>query len=322
MTARVPATQTAQVFEATRRVLRGQTATAQAQPTITATEACGASSAGCNPGGQSPELDEGQSPEPVGGNFILQRPVPGGKIERSYPYGSTQEDTREAHHGVEFYYPFGTPVLAAADGVVVFAGDDSLPLPPGEAQTEGRPLGLVTSFYGNVVVLEHVLAGQKVFTVYGHLSQVNVLPGDLAQAGDKIGEIGASGKAIGSHLHFEVRLDYNDYNASYNPELWLEPLFGTGVLAGSISDANGNPLTGIVNLQRIENGKLNPVSVGQARTYAHEYLNSDPTWRETFAFGEIPAGEYRVSLVMYGRVYEQIVTIEAGKLTLVRFVTE
>ncbi len=258
----------------------------------------------------------------LSGHFLLQRPIPPEAsitIERSYPYGSTQDDKREIHHGVEFYNPQGTPVLAAADGVVVFAGDDALPLPPREGRAEGGPLAWVPAFYGNVVVLEHWLAGEMFYTLYGHLHRVGVSAGQRVAAGEQIGEVGASGTAIGSHLHFEVRRGANDYFATRNPELWLAPLPGMGVLAGRIVDGRGNPVKGLVNVQRMENGTFNPISVGSAATYVPTGVNGDDVLQETFALGEIPAGEYRLSLVHYGRVYEQVVNIEAGRLTFVNF---
>jgi len=251
------------------------------------------------------------SATPAALRFPLQRPIPGAIVERSYPYGSTQNGAREAHHGVEFYQPFGTPVMAAADGVVAFAGDDKLTL-----------LAWVTGFYGNVVVLEHQINGQTVFTLYAHLSKIDVQAGQTVAAGKKIGEVGASGTAIGSHLHFEVRVGVNDYFSTRNPEIWLEPLPGNGTLAGRIIDAAGSPLQGQINLQWVENGVLNPLSVGQAQTYVRERLNSDVILRENFALGDLPAGDYRVSLVANGAVYEKIITILPGAVAWVEFVVK
>lgn len=247
----------------------------------------------------------------LNGHFLFERPIPPQgqtAIARSYPYGSTQNGQREAHHGVEFENPQGTPVLAAAEGQVVFAGDDR--------QT---PLAWVPAFYGNVVVLEHTLNGETFFTLYGHLHRIAVSAGQHVQAGQALGEVGASGTAIGSHLHFEVRRGANDYFATRNPELWLKPPKGTGVLAGRIIDARGQPVKGMVNVQRMENGALNPLSVGSVTTYPPNGVNSDDDLRETFVLGELPPGEYRLSLVHLGLLYERIVPIEPDKLTFVNF---
>ncbi|PWH16247.1 MAG: hypothetical protein DDG60_04390 [Anaerolineae bacterium] len=256
------------------------------------------------------------------GHFLFQRPIPSQartSVERSYPYGSTQDGKREIHHGVEFYNPQGTPVLAAAEGVVVFAGDDALPLPPGEGRSQLGPLAWVPAFYGNVVVLKHNLAGETFYTLYGHLHSIRVSVGQHVTVGEPIGEVGASGTAIGSHLHFEIRRGANSYFDTRNPELWLVPLEGTGVLAGRIIDTRGNLVKGLVNVQRLENGVLNPLPVGAATTYAPGGVNGDDLWQETFLLGELPAGEYRLSLVHYGIVYETVINIIAGKLTFVNF---
>lgn len=245
------------------------------------------------------------------GHFLFERPIPPHgqtAIARSYPYGSTQNGQREVHHGVEFENPQGTPVLAAAAGRVVFAGDD-----------RQMPLAWVPAFYGNVVVLEHTLNGETFFTLYGHLHQIAVSAGQRVQTGEILGEVGASGTAIGSHLHFEIRRGANNYFATRNPELWLRPLEGTGVLAGRIVNERGQPVKGMVNVQRRENGALNPLPIGSAVTYPPTGVNSDDDLRETFVLGEVPAGEYRLSLVHLGVLYERIVLVEPGKLTFVNF---
>ena len=103
----------------------------------------------------------------VDGHFLFSRPIdPPGKddVESTYRYGSTQNDLREPHHGVEFANPSGTPVLAAADGEVVFAGSDD------ESGLSPWP-----DFYGNAVVIKHSFGGQDVFTLYGHLSKIDVI---------------------------------------------------------------------------------------------------------------------------------------------------
>jgi murein DD-endopeptidase MepM/ murein hydrolase activator NlpD len=250
------------------------------------------------------------------GHLLFQRPIgPDGKqsIERPYPYGSTQGGVREVHHGVEFYNAQGTPILAAADGKVVFSGSDKLTL-----------LSWVTGYYGNVVVIEHHFPGilETVYTLYGHQYGVQVTEGQNVKAGERIGLVGATGTAAGSHLHFEVRLGKNDYKSNRNPELWLVPLPGNGTLAGRIEDAYGNLLKGTVNIQRMENGVLNSVPVAYVQTYDNgpQPINADDVYKENFAIGELPAGDYRLSLLANGGLYEQMIKIEAGKLTLVKFV--
>ena len=229
-----------------------------------------------------------------------------GTIDQTYRYGATQGGTREPHHGVDFPNAFGTPVLAAGDGTVVVATNDKLTL-----------YGWVTGFYGNLVVIQHTVPGvpNAVYTLYGHLSKITVQVGQNVHTGDKIGEVGSTGIAIGSHLHLEVRIASDDYKSTRNPELWLVPAPGTGVLAGRVVDAQDNPVRTTLTIQQVVNNRYVPLY--PIETYAHESLNGDDLLKENFAVGNQPAGEYRLSLIYDHKLYEQTVQIEPGKLTLV-----
>ncbi|MGH8713719.1 MAG: peptidoglycan DD-metalloendopeptidase family protein [Casimicrobiaceae bacterium] len=100
--------------------------------------------------------------------------------------------TWRAHKGVDFAAPMGTPVRAAADGKVRFAG---------------RQNG-----YGNVVILQHAGANS---TVYAHLSRfaAGMNPGTRVTQGSVIGYVGQTGWATGPHLHYEFRVN----NVQRNP---------------------------------------------------------------------------------------------------------
>jgi murein DD-endopeptidase MepM/ murein hydrolase activator NlpD len=255
------------------------------------------------------------------GHFFLDRPIalPGtNTIDRGYPYGSTEGGTRDPHHGVEFYNASGTPVLAAADGLVVIAGNDSYIL-----------VGPRLNFYGNVIVLEHHFPGipLPIYTVYGHLSMVGIQTGQTVRSGDKIGEVGASGEAIGSHLHFEVRLGENNYDANRNPVLWLKPLVGEagsqlGTLAGRLEDTQGKLVhTTDMNIQYFPDLKGPQSAAWQEETYASELhpVRGDDVWNENFAMSDIPAGNYRLSLMWGGRLYEHWIVVAPGQLTFFIF---
>ena len=256
------------------------------------------------------------------GHFLLERPIalPGTiTIDPTYPYGSTQNGTRQPHHGVEFYNASGTPVLAAADGVVVVAGDDKT--------TNFSPW---PNFYGNLIVLEHHLPGisQPLFTLYGHLSKIEAQTGQNVRAGEEIGEVGASGSATGSHLHFEVRLGENDYDSNRNPVLWLKPLSGEdgnpfGLIVGRFVDDQGNPLYyPSLNIQYFPDRSGPQAAAYAVETYAPEKqpVRADDQWQENFALGDLPAGQYRISFIWENVLYERWIEAQPGKVTLVTFI--
>jgi murein DD-endopeptidase MepM/ murein hydrolase activator NlpD len=95
------------------------------------------------------------------------------------------------HTGIDLAVPLGTPVFAAADGVVVLAR----PM----ADSGGQLVG-----YGNYVIIQHD-AGLK--TLYGHLLAIGVKEGDVVKRGQLIGLVGSTGNSTGPHTHFEVRIE-------------------------------------------------------------------------------------------------------------------
>ena len=103
--------------------------------------------------------------------------------ERTYTYNNETIDT--SHHlGYDLSVTKHYPVEAANSGAVAFVGD----------------LGI----YGNTVILDH---GLGLFTLYGHLSSIDVKAGDPVKQGQIIGKTGETGLAAGDHLHYGVYLD-------------------------------------------------------------------------------------------------------------------
>jgi murein DD-endopeptidase MepM/ murein hydrolase activator NlpD len=98
------------------------------------------------------------------------------------------------HDGVDFVAPIGTPVAAAAGGVVVAS----------ERHTE----------YGNMIEIDH---GNGLTSRYAHLSSRSVNVGDVVLRGQNIGAVGSTGRSTGAHLHFEVR----NQGAALNPKNFL-----------------------------------------------------------------------------------------------------
>jgi hypothetical protein len=232
-------------------------------------------------------------------------------IDPGYGYGSTANGTRDPHHGVEFSNPSGTPVYAAADGTVVFAGPDQ--------QAIYAPWG---NFYGNLVVMEH---GDDLFTLYAHLSKIDVSVNQRVFAGEKIGEVGRTGGAIGSHLHFELRRgDVEDYFATQNPELWLVPAndpTGTpfGALMISVVDGEGKLMEDLnFTIGYYSDPSQSPDKIYYAATYFSDMLNGE----ENTVLGELAAGPYRIAVEMNGQILERWVEVQSGRLTQVVFVAK
>jgi hypothetical protein len=259
------------------------------------------------------------------GHFVLQRPIhppANDRIDPSYPYGSTANGTRDPHHGVEFSNASGTPVYAAAEGNVLFASADS------EAIYSPR-----SDYYGNLIVIQH---DDELFTVYAHLSKIDVTEGQGVFSGQKIGEVGRTGVAIGSHLHFEVRHgNGEDYFATQNPELWLIPAkdpngdpFGTLMI--SVVDQNRALLPyAEFTIKYYPTRSGSPAKSYYGTTYAPDMLNGDaPSTPRSGSvdgnamLGELSHGHYRIAVNANGKMYERWVEVESGKLTQVVFIVE
>jgi hypothetical protein len=249
----------------------------------------------------------------VDGHFILQRPVQppaNDTVDQTYRYGSTANGTREPHHGVEFVNESGTPVYAAADGMVIFAGPD-----------EEAIYSPWKNYYGNLVVMEH---NDGLFTLYAHLSKINVEAGQGVPVGEKIGEVGRTGVAIGSHLHFEVRRgEVQDYFATQNPELWLVPKEdGSGKLPGSLMISivdQGFDFQYAEFTIDYHSARNQPrVKSYYVTTYARDMMTGD----DNAALCDLPAGDYRIAWKYNGQLYQRWVEVESGKLTQVVLVVK
>ncbi|MCI0356831.1 MAG: M23 family metallopeptidase [Acidobacteria bacterium] len=112
------------------------------------------------------------------------------------------------HSGVDIDSCFGCPVIAPAAGIVIYAD-----------QMGG---------YGRMIVLDH---GNGITTRFGHLSAFTVRPGQFVRRGERFGYVGQSGRATGSHVHYEVRV----HDAPVNPYKYLR-----ATIAQSVGPATGS----------------------------------------------------------------------------------
>ncbi len=247
---------------------------------------------------------------------LFRRPIDlafNDKIDATYPFGSNGGGMYEVHHGVEFVNPSGTEVVAVGDGIVLVAGKD--------LKTRFADW---LNFYGNLVIIEHspTELNQPVYSLYGHLSEIKVQKGQAIKAGDVLGLVGATGYAIGSHLHFEIRLGENAYVQTVNPVLWLESqvtdLDGTkGNLAGMVVDRWGDRVLDreitIDALQKDGSGRLRRFFIN---TYIDKSLSEVSPYGENFVLADLPAGDYKLSLYN-GKMVEVTVSILPGKTTFI-----
>lgn len=241
----------------------------------------------------------------------LQRPIPAGYTnwtDRIYPYGSTRGGTLRVHHGVEFLNPAGVPVVAAAGGVVVTAGAD-----------DQVQFGPQADFYGNLVVIRHdqLYQGQYLYTLYGHLSQVLVSEGQAVAGGELIGLVGGTGVANGgAHLHFEVRVGANSYEATRNPELWLQPFPGWGTIAGRVVWPDGSTVyEAPLLIQRADDPAL--WARRTVYTYAGDSVNPDDVLGENFTTPDVEPGPYLIILNTATSTQRELVWVYPGRTSFV-----
>lgn len=238
-------------------------------------------------------------------HFYFTRPNPADQVnwpEPDYRYGGVFFENT-VHTGIDIDANRNTPVLASGPGTVVWAGWGFF---SGVENNDSDP-------YGMAVSIRHDFGyqGKPLFTLYAHMSQVDVTVGQHVETGEQIGLVGETGRTTGPHLHFEVRVEYNTFHHTLNPELWLAPPEGFGVLVGQLLQANGEPIrTYPVRVISEETGRVREV-----RTYGTGATNPDPNYQENMVLSDLPAGLYRVSLIINEREQQFWVTILPGQVT-------
>jgi hypothetical protein len=236
-------------------------------------------------------------------------------IDQTRRYGMTPAAGDVAEPGVAFGEPEGTPILAIGGGVVVRTG-------PEEQE-------------GLTVVIRHdstlTVDGRRtvLFSTYSHAARILVSVGQRVARGQPVARAGSTGRAMHQHLLLEVLVapaedaraatepSRSQFLYAVNPELWIAPLPGTGVVAGRVWDAEGRE----VRQARIY-GLVKPEPQETPFSYAETYgdlAHPDPVLHEHFAVGDVPAGEYDLGVSIGGTTVFRHVRVEAGKLTWVEF---
>lgn len=142
-------------------------------------------------------------------------PLRGYKLISAYGY---RPSTRSWHCGLDFAAPKGVAIAATMSGVVSFAGS--------------------YGGYGNCVDVIHSLNGLSLLSRYGHMSVVSVSKGQTVRQGQKLGEVGSTGKSYGNHLHFEIRTAEHLFRqtGTLNPYLLVKGLTGVPGTVGSFTN--------------------------------------------------------------------------------------
>ena len=242
-------------------------------------------------------------------HFYFRRPIAADTTNwpiADYRYGGTFFGSDIVHTGIDIPTPTGTPVLAAESGKVIWAGY-------GLYYGNNNP----DDPYGLAVTIHHDFGynGQRIYTVYAHMDEIKVINGQEVKAGDVIGLVGTTGFTTGPHLHFEVRMERNSYFATFNPELWLAPPQGWGVLAGHLMNTNGSEL----NEQDVTVRNLETRQRWVVRSYGTMAVNPDPYYGENLVLSDLPAGRYEIIVEYDEEEYTQEIEIRPGAVSYFTF---
>lgn len=236
-------------------------------------------------------------------HFYFARPIAANEVNwplANYRYGGVFF-ADVVHTGIDIPVKTGTPIFAAGPGRVNWAGYG---LYRGREDKDDP--------YGLAVVIRHDFGykGQTLYTVYGHMSHIDVSRGEAVDTGDMLGLSGATGNVTGPHLHFEVRIGKNNFSRSRNPELWLSPPQGWGILAGRVMDEKANLLQRKeVIIKSKDTGEKYTV-----KTYGGGAANPDEYYKENLVIGDLPAGNYYIWVPELNTKFIDII-IYAGRVS-------
>lgn len=205
----------------------------------------------------------------------------------------------EPHTGIDIPTPKGTSILAAGPGEVIWSGY-GLYFLRNEYQDP----------YGIAVAIKHDFGyqGKILYSIYGHMDESFVWRGQRVQSGDVIGKVGETGKTSGPHLHFEVRIGDNVLFGTRNPELWISPPQGYGIMVGRIMESS-NEMSYQTKVTLVS---LASSMTYEVMTYAKGAVNPDTYYKENVVMGDLPAGLYDVYLDLKGNTTKSLIEIKPG----------
>ncbi len=244
-------------------------------------------------------------------HFYFARPIAANEVNwpvADYRYGGIFFAPNIVHTGVDIDAEEGAPIIAAGPGTVVWADWGLFTETP---RNEQDP-------YGMAVAIRHDFGykGQQLYTIYAHMSKIIAVVGQHVETGDVIGLVGHTGATTGPHAHFEVRFPINSFHHTYNPELWIAPPQGWGVLVGRIMDSDGDTLQQVEVRLKSESSKLSFL----VKTYGGGgAINRDPYYNENLVLGDIPAGIYKLTLTWDQKLRQTWVEIFPGQVTYITF---
>ncbi len=251
----------------------------------------------------------------------FSKPLPPGfgrlLINENFSYGwdGGTPGALHLHNGVDVSVELGTPVLAVADGTVVTARDDLT-----------ERFGWRCNWFGQLVVIKHddLWQGEPLYSLYGHVININVEEGDRVSRHDKVAEVGFGGAATVRHLHFEVRVGQSDHFHTRNPLLWLQPAIGRSILVGRVIDPEGRPWQGVPVI-----AVPNPPQDGLVKKQAWTYLGDpenvaipDEGYAENFVIGDLKPGSYILYTSIQGEEYNIPITIQPDEINTIEIVTK
>ncbi len=242
-------------------------------------------------------------------HFLFSRPIAADEVNwplADYRYGYFFPDTDIVHTGIDIDATRGTPVIAAAPGKVVWTGYGLYYGSYNEEDPYGLAVTILHDFGWN---------NNRLLTVYAHMDRIDVEVGQKVTTGTQLGLLGNTGLTTGPHLHFEVRLATNSFFRTRNPELWLAPPQGWGVLVGQIRKSNYTFIT----FQEVYVKNVSTNQLWMVRTYGPSSVNRDDYYQENLVLSDLPEGDYIIYFNYLGKNYKEEISIYPGAISYFKF---